>query len=154
MLIETALVLPLVLMLIFGMITAGMALGQKNAMENSAREASRFGSTLEITSSTNDWLDDVAETAIGAATGDLDPGTPGRYVCVALIGTSDGNDGRKIIEGDIAKPHDTGSCGPTMSCPANPCVQVALRREATVDLVATAQLLTLEASAVSTFERK
>lgn len=157
--VEAVLTLPLVFMLLFGMITGGIALGQKNAIENSAREASRFGATLEVITSTDDWLDDVAAVAIEAASGELAPGTPGRYVCVALVGTSNGADGGKEITGDIESPL-TGSCkrhpddSTTMSCPTNrPCVQVALARDTTLDLVATTRSLTLQASSVNTFER-
>lgn len=150
--VEAALVLPIVVMLVFGMITGGMALGQKNSIENAAREASRFGSTLEVTSSTDDWLDDVAAVAVTSSTGELDPGTPGRYLCVALVGTSNGTDGRKIISGETVS-YGSGSC-PEMSCPSgSPCVHVALGRDGYLDLVVSSQTLRLDAAAVSTFER-
>ena len=150
--VEAALTLPLVIMLIFGMITGGVALAQKNSIENAAREASRYGSTLEVTSSVEDWLDDVTAAAIGAATGELDAGTPGRFLCVALVGTSNGDDGRKVISGDSIT-YGSGAC-PDMTCPAgNPCVQVALERDGYLDLVFASQSIHIEAGAVSTFER-
>lgn len=154
--VEAALTLPVVFMLIFGMITGGMALGQKNAIENSAREASRFGATLEVTSSTQDWLDAVSGVAISAATGDLDAGTEGRYICVALVGTSNADDGRIVVT-DGAPAYAVGASAdtcPGMTCPPNrPCVQVSLKRTASLDLIATSRSLTLDASSVSTFER-
>lgn len=150
--VEAALTLPLVIMLLFGMITGGVALGQRNAIENAAREASRFGATLEVTTATEDWLDDVSAVAIAAATGELDPGTPGRLLCVALVGTSTGDDGRLIIDGDTTS-YGYGSC-PDMSCPTNrACVQVVLERDGYLDLVFTSQSLALDASSVTTFER-
>ena len=150
--VEAALTLPLVIMLIFGMITGGVALAQKNSIENAAREASRYGSTLEVTTSVEDWLDDVSAAAIGAATGELDAGTPGRFLCVALVGTSNGDDGRKIIAGDSIT-YGSGAC-PDMTCPAgNPCVHVALARDGYLDMVFATQSIHIEAAAVSTFER-
>lgn len=154
--VEAALTLPLVVMLIFGMFTGGMALSQKNSIENAAREASRLGSTLEIvdtdTTGVKAWLDDVSAAAISASTGELDATDPGQYVCVALVGTSNGTDGRKIISGGAAT-YDTGAC-PDMSCPAGrPCVHVKLQRTADFDVILFRQALTLDASSVSIFER-
>lgn len=152
--VEAALTLPVVFMLLFGMITGGMALGQKNAIENAARESSRFGATLEV-GSINDWLDKVSTVAVDAATGDLDSGTDGRNICVALVGTSDANDGRIVLT-DGTPDYKTGASAlPCISdpCPSKPCVQVILRRNATLDLIATSQSLTLKASSVSSYER-
>ena len=150
-LVETVLTFPLVAMLVFGMISTGIALGQKNSIENAAREASRFGATYEVTASTADWLDDVSDAAVSAATGELDTGAPGRYVCVALVGTG-GSDGRKIISGE-SPSYDAGSC-PGMSCASSlSCVQILLQRDGQLDAVFFRRALTLKASSVSVFER-
>jgi Flp pilus assembly protein TadG len=49
-LVETALVLPILLLLVTGMIQFGILLGGQNALVNGVREAARFGSVLETTS--------------------------------------------------------------------------------------------------------
>lgn len=153
--VEAALTFPLIVMLIFGMFSGGMALSQKNSIENAAREASRLGATSEVvdTSNTKPWLDNVADAAIAAATGELDADVTGQYVCVALVGTSNGTDGRKlIIEG--AASYDTGTCGAEMACPTGrPCVQVKLQRDAILDVVLTRHEMTLDASSVTIYER-
>jgi Flp pilus assembly protein TadG len=150
--VEAALTLPLVIMLIFGMVTGGVALAQKNAIENAAREASRLGATLEVATSVEEWLDDVTAAAIGASTGELDAGTPGRYLCVALVGTATGDDGRKVISGDSVT-YGSGAC-PGMTCPsATPCVQLALARDGYLDLVFSSKKVRMTAASVTTFER-
>lgn len=155
--VEAALTFPLIVMLIFGMFSGGMALSQKNSIENAAREASRLGATSVVvdTSNTKPWLDDVANAAIAAATGELDADVSGQYVCVALVGTSNGTDGRKVIS-EGAATYDTGSCGAVgeMDCPTGrPCVQVKLQRDAILDVVLTRHEMTLDASSVTIYER-
>lgn len=161
--VEAALTFPLIVMLIFGMFSGGMALSQKNSIENAAREASRLGATSEVvdTSNTKPWLDNVSDAAISAATGELSADSPGQYVCVALVGTSNGTDGRKIISGGVVT-YDTGPCpvapGTTstevMSCPVGrPCVHVKLQRDAVLDVVLARHEMRLDASSVTIYER-
>jgi ferredoxin len=70
-LIELALVLPVLLMLVLGIYSAGLGYSRKVAVTNAAREASRFGATLPISVATGGtllgWLDDVADAAEQAA---------------------------------------------------------------------------------------
>jgi Flp pilus assembly protein TadG len=84
-LVEFALLSPLLFMLLFGILTGGLTLSRQNAVENSVREATRFGAVLtDFTAAGN--LDDLYKQVVAAATGDLNPGVPNRQICVALIG--------------------------------------------------------------------
>lgn len=152
-LVEFALVFPVLMVLIVGMVTAGLALGQKNAVENAAREASRFGATLPVESTTNDWLDAVSAAAISAATGELDDGVSGREICVALVGTS--TDGIKTIDSaGVATYGSSGNC-PAMSCPTTvPCVQVRLERDGEIEAIFVRHDFSLTGSSVSVYERE
>lgn len=86
-LIEAALVFILLIALLLGIVTAGIAYGRFNALQAAAREASRFGATLPIPAGgVNTWLDEVLAVAKAAAVGELGPAIPGQYVCVALLG--------------------------------------------------------------------
>lgn len=145
--------LPILFALLYGIITYGFTLSQSNAVENSVREASRFGATQAVTSSTANWLDDVVDVLVEGATGDLDAGTPGRYICVALAGSDDA--GRVEIVGNAAPAYSSsGNCG-TLTCPTSePCVQVAAERSAELDAVVVQRSVTLDSTSVSTFERE
>jgi Flp pilus assembly protein TadG len=154
--VEAAIVLPVIAMMVFGMVTFGIALSHGNAIENAARETSRYGATRPVTT-TDAWLDDVAAVAVAAATGDLDASAPDRYLCVALVNTKT-HDGRRITEG-ASTTYGTGSCpttdGTEQACPSTaPCVQVVLERSAVLDTVAFRRTITVRGSSVTAFERE
>ena len=85
MLLEFALMLPLLLALMLEIITGGTALAQKISLNDAAREAARFGATRPVENNLTVWLSDIGDVAIGSATGDLDLGIGGREVCVAYV---------------------------------------------------------------------
>lgn len=84
-LVEFAFVLPVLLVLLMGIITGGIAFSRSIAVDNAARESARYGATLPVDIDMDTWLNDVADVAIGSATGDLDDGEQGRGVCVAYV---------------------------------------------------------------------
>lgn len=90
-LVEFALILPLFVVLIFGMITGGIALSQQNSVKNAVREASRFAAVSPkgtTASELVDYLDGVIAQVEAAASGDLDNGVSGKVICAAH--TTDG----------------------------------------------------------------
>lgn len=157
---EAALLFPVLFMLVFGLVTFGLALGQRNSLENAARESSRFGATRPVTV-VKDWLDSVHNVAVSAATGELGPGAPDRYVCVALVGTAQ-HDGRRVTVGNGTPTYSSsGHCAvsygstDTLTCPSTaPCVEVVVSRSVTLDAVAFKQQITLDARNISAFERE
>lgn len=86
-LIELAFALPLVIMLIVGMVSAGIAYNHQLSLTHAAREGGRYAATLPVTNFANmgDWLTEVIDQTVIDATGSLDAGVPGRYVCVAYV---------------------------------------------------------------------
>lgn len=82
-----ALVLPLLLMLLLGIVSVGIAYNHQLSLTHSAREAGRYAATLPVTNfgSMSAWLDEVDARVRDAATGSLAAGTPGLYVCVAYV---------------------------------------------------------------------
>jgi Flp pilus assembly protein TadG len=149
---EAAFVFPIVIMLVFGMVTYGLALGQRNAIDNAARESSRFGATHPVTD-VNGWLDSVSAVAIAASTGELGDNAPDRYICVA-IANRETNNGRKVMVGTSAPSYSTSGDCPGTPCPSTaPCVQVVLSRTATLDAVAFQRAITLKSTNVSAYER-
>ena len=153
-------IFPILFMFVFGLVTFGLALGQRNALENAARESSRFGATRPVTV-VKDWLDAVHGVAVSAATGEMDDGASDRYICVALVGTAN-HDGRRVTIGSGSPTYSSsGGCprqpGGTdiVACPSTaPCVQVVLSRSVRLDAVAFQRSVTLDAVNVSAYERE
>jgi Flp pilus assembly protein TadG len=83
-LVETAFILVLLMMLLVGTVSGAIALGRDNSIQNAAREASRFGATLDG-GGTLPWFTDVRNVARAAALGDLEASVPNEQICVAYI---------------------------------------------------------------------
>jgi len=78
-LVELALALPLLVMLLVGMVSAGIAYNNQLALTHAAREGGRYGATLPVTNfgSLAAWLDEVSDQAVADDEGVravLDPG--------------------------------------------------------------------------------
>ncbi|MDX1449155.1 MAG: TadE/TadG family type IV pilus assembly protein, partial [Acidimicrobiia bacterium] len=162
-LLEFAVVLPILLSLLLGIVTSGSALNSSNSINNAARESARFGATLPADNLTW-WLNKVADVAIESATGDLDDGNDGRYVCVAFVypaGTvpedsSVGTDHTAKIEINEAgvKKVTTGSACYTDGRPnSERRVQVLAERSADLEFVFFDRTVTLDGQSTARFER-
>jgi hypothetical protein len=79
--VEFALVLPLLVMLLLGVITAGIALSESIGLTNAVREGSRFAATTPYPPASGNWADDVI--ARTRATQFDDPGSESK-ICVDL----------------------------------------------------------------------
>ena len=77
-LVEFALVLPLVVSLILGLVSGGAAYNRKLSMSGAVREGSRFGATLDGSAN---WATYVQSRTAELSTGDLTTNN----VCVALV---------------------------------------------------------------------
>ena len=77
-LVEFALVLPLMMALILGLVTGGSAYNRKLSMTNAVREGSRFAATLDGSTT---WASSVQTRTVELATGDLTTS----QVCVQLV---------------------------------------------------------------------
>lgn len=159
--VELAIALPILLALIFGTITAGMALFDKLALNAAAREASRFGATYpeEDAASPDQWFVDVAGVAQTSATGALDESVAGRSICVAR-GTEGGSARRYVVTG--AMPLGTGSFGDTWCQPGAPAlpagsgieaVQVVLERDSDIQVLFFSLTPHLTSDATTRYER-
>jgi len=88
-LIEFALIFPLLVMLISGMVTAGTAYNQKLQLTHAAREGARFAATVSPTqtfANGDTWANNIRDLVIERAAGNLSAG----QVCVALVEGSPG----------------------------------------------------------------
>ena len=92
--VEFALVLPLVMMLAFGLLTSAMAYNHKLDLTHAAREGARYGATLaqlQCTGTPNPcgtqtWAEVVRSVVVQRSMGDL----TAAGVCVALVSGSPG----------------------------------------------------------------
>ena len=157
-LVEFALVLPVLLALLLGIISGGITFSRSIAVDNAAREAARYGATLPVDGDMNAWLNDVADVAIRSATGDLDDGEQGRQVCVAYVypDGSAADDQTTQITVDTAGARTVTSGGICFS-DGRPSderrVQVQLQRQSDIILVLWGRTVTLEGDSTARFER-
>ena len=86
--VEFALIAILLFMVVFGMISGGLAYNRKIALTDAAREGVRFAATLPVGSSgvPDSWFDEVAARVMRSASGNLAESWDGQYICVAYIG--------------------------------------------------------------------
>lgn len=87
--VEFALVLPVLMVLLLGMLSGATAWNQNLSLGHAARVSARQASTLPLpteptTVKLEAWLDGIADAAVQAGAGELAPG-PGRTVCVAYV---------------------------------------------------------------------
>lgn len=158
-LIELAMALPIVVMLVVGMVSAGIAYNHQLALTHAAREGGRYAATLPVTNfgSLDAWLDDVASHVVNDATGTLAAGVPGRYVCVAYVYPDGGvnpNDATKsrVQVGSGAPTYPSTTCFTDGRPTTERRVQVEVRREADFNALVFSSTLTLDSEATNRFE--
>lgn len=156
-LVEAAIVLPVVLGVLFGIITGGLAYSQHNAINNAARETSRYGATLVI-SGESDYLNALLAEAKAAATGDLDGDVSGRQLCVAYLSPENDLGDRTIMLTETAGVvgsvvTDGTTCFDDGRPSSERRVQVLLERDAEINALFYGRTFTLSAQSVSRYER-
>jgi Flp pilus assembly protein TadG len=150
-LVEFAIVLPLLLGLVFGMVSFGFWYNTKLNLSTAAREGARYGATLPLSgyATTNAWLDAVATATVGAAGGQLGSSVASRYTCVALIDTS-GTTRRIDSAGSVS--YSTGTSCYADSLGSQSRVQVVAQRSGTINAVLFNTSVTSSGRAVARFE--
>lgn len=162
-LVELALALPLLVMLLVGMVSAGIAYNHQLALTHAAREGGRYAATLPVTNfaDLDAWLVEVSDQTVADATGALNDGVDGRYVCVAYVypqgvGGPDPDDQTKRRElfADGSTNVDGQQClaGGDGRPTTERRVQVVVRRNTDFNVVFFSSTVTLDAEAVNRFE--
>jgi len=154
-LVEFALILPILMLILFGAITGGITLSRHNAVQNAAREASRFGATAPIGTTPAElstWLNNVATEVEAAATGDLADGTQGKSICVAYV--EGGTATRLNVDQSGTRTESVGRClTPAQDPRAEARVQIVARRQSEIDTIFRSFVVNIEAKSVSRYER-
>ena len=152
--VEMAFIFSILVMLLVGVVTSAIAFGQKNSIENSAREASRYAATYPVpdnnpeVASWNQWLQTVRDVARSAAQGNLDTGVDGYYICVAHIGS-----GQRLIDTNVtpAPPTPSGMCYDDGLSDSR--VQIVTQRDSQISAAFFSIDVTLRAPATARYER-
>ena len=160
-LVEFAIVLPLLLILVFGIISWGLIFNDKLSLTDGAREAGRFGATLPVTNfaSSGDpmqqWLDAIASRAEADATGSLDAGVPNRTICVAYVhpnGAVGIDKTRQRLESGGSITYSNDSCFDDGRPADERRVQVRVERDTDIEAIFFSMTITLTAVSVTRFE--
>lgn len=156
-LIEFALILPILLSLLFGIVTGGLAFSEKLSLDNAARETARFAATLPVDGDLPAWLAQVADVAISTSTGSLDDGVAGREICVAYVfpdGTTVADRTTQLTE-DAAgvRTYSDQPCVADTRPGDERRVQVLVERESDLIVFYFTRSITLDSQSIARFER-
>src|SRR5665811_2437938 len=157
-LVEFAILAPLLIMLLFGIVTAGLAFNHSISLTHSAREASRQAATLPVSNFANLdlWLDAVLAQVIDDADGSLDAGVPGRTICVAYVHPSG------TLSTDVTRSVTRDPSGTDVYA-SSPCftdgrpggerrVQVVVERDVDFNVILWSTMVRIDSEGVSRYE--
>ena len=159
--VEFAVVLPLFVMMIFGIVSFGFIFHDKLSLGDGAREAARFGATLPVTNFASsgapmeEWLDAISARAVADATGSLDPGVPNRMICVAYVhpdGTAGVDSTKRRTEIGTSIEYSNVPCFDDGRPDDERRVQIQLKRDTEFVVILASRTVSLTAESVSRFE--
>lgn len=161
-LVEFALILPILTMLLLGIVSGAVAWNDNLALSQGARVAGRQAVTLPLpatlTTATMDvWLDAVADQAVSASEGKLEAGVSGRAVCVAYVhpaGASPDQTFKRELSGAGSGTRTSGStpCFDDGQGDTERRVQVVLQRDGVLDVGLRRMTLSLRRQVVYRYE--
>ena len=162
-LVEFAFVLPIIVMLLFGLVSAGMAWNQNLAMASGARAGGRYAATLRTAqtgfTSIDDYLDAVAQRVVDSSEGALATTVAGRVICVAYVHDSSNLDFDKTRSRTETGTTVTRADGPTGKCfsdnqgSTEAHIQISVQRTTTIETGVWSQTVTLSQKVVYRYEQ-
>jgi Flp pilus assembly protein TadG len=155
--VEFALIFPMLVMLIFGLLSAGLAWNQNLALAQGARVGGRYAATLPTNDydSMDAYLDAVATRVVNASEGALDTTVSGRMVCVAYVhpsGTTTLDQTRRRTETGTTTSRAGESCFTDNQASSDQRIQVVVERQATIQTGLWSQSVTLHQQLVFRYE--
>ncbi|HEX9775713.1 MAG TPA: TadE family protein [Actinomycetota bacterium] len=157
--VEFAIILPVFLMITFGMLTGGLAYNTKNNLTHAAREAARYGATLPVDQFPGtpgpSWAASIKDRLVDNAAGDIDESKTGHSICVALVS---GDPGAVVSITGSPYRYETGGgagrCFDDGGADGQARVQVSVERPGSINAVLFFLNLTLESQADARYEGK
>ena len=153
-LVEFALILPVLMALVLGITTGGIAVYQKITLTGAAREGTRFGSILPTTQCSpasrcggSTWAEYVRAEVVANSAGSLTTD----QVCVALVSGA-GAQATAIGTG-FTTAGGTSPCAADSSTGSGRRVQVTVTKPAEIQAIITTPTLSLTSTAVSRYEQ-
>lgn len=143
--VEFALLLPLVMSLLLGIVTGGFAYFQKISLVDAAREGARYGASLKYDAASGGlatWESNVKERVVQLSGGQLSAAN----VCVQLVTPTGTNSACGVGDPPGA------SSDPTVLAPAR-LVKVSATKVATIETIFFTSTPTLSAEVVARYER-
>lgn len=155
--VEFALLLPVLIMMLLGTITVGLSYNRSNSLNNGARESARYGATLPVGDDLSAWLNSVADVAIASTTGDLTASAPDQELCIAYVypdGTEGNDQTVAVIEIGGSRSIATGvTCFEDGRPGDERRVQVSMHRTSDFQTGAFTKTINLNAQSVTRYER-
>lgn len=133
-LVEFALILPVFTMLLFGMITVGLALNDKQQMTHATREGARYAATVPSTQvfTSGTWASNVRDLIVTRSSGTLEASD----ICVSLVqGSTPAVLAPAATYSTSGSPCIPGQTFPTTATDQGVRVQVTATKPAEIDLV-------------------
>jgi Flp pilus assembly protein TadG len=157
MLVEFAIILPVLGALLIGMLSGGMAYSRKLSLTNGAREGARYGATLPVQNFANldAWLDEVSSVAVDAVDDNLTDDAEGRVVCVAYVhpdGIATNDRTTRRYQADGATGYEPEPCFDDGRPNSERRVQVLLQRTSDLNALIYQHEVTLTGKSVARFE--
>jgi Flp pilus assembly protein TadG len=153
-LVEFAITMPVLVILLLGMFTGGLALHHKLELADAAREGARYGATVPEKQCDNNgcngqtWAALVRSLTVERANGDLQ--TSG--VCVALV-SGPGSAPVAVDANHTAGGGTNGRCYVDNSVDTGKRVQVSVQRQDTIEWMVSSSTVNLASQATAKFEQ-
>lgn len=123
--VEFAILTPLIFMILFGMLSTGLAWNSKQTLTYAAREGARYGATLALDpQNMQTWLSNVASHTANAAQPELSTSTNEMTICVAYVGDST----QSLTRVGTVDTFGSSECPPQPDGRTEPRVQVYVSR--------------------------
>ncbi len=155
--VEAALVMPLLIMLMMGIVTTGVSYSQSIGLTNAVREGARFGATTVTTTPTvsTTWSNDVIAQVRGTQ---FDDGTAQSGICVQLwkkgTGSLGGACSAGMVSGLALPATEAASPAVPASVPAGACVvRILAGRNFTINIGITSWTRVSGTTSVARYER-
>lgn len=132
--VEFALVLPLLIVILFGILWGGIAYDRQQTVAQAAREGARFGATVPGAPS-DDYLDEVEAVVLATVGRHINTATTPNdeyYICIAHVAEDGTRTARQLGTPQAGTPMGCTITGPA---PDGARVEVIIERPASIELV-------------------